>query len=357
MNVRKAALSLCLVGLVTWATPCSAAPTVTKPTGTKPTVKKIKLWRTDFAQAEKDAKSLDRPMLIHFHAAWCGPCKQMDAEILNSVELARQVENRFIMVKVDSDRHHDLVERFDVQSLPTDIIVEPDGRLIARSEAYQSPSNYLAHIARAEARWTQAQNLRIAKTRAPANTAVPATPFGKAPDAPTPKPNVPKPGNDNIATSKMPDDGGTAAKPSLPSSAAPAGRTVGLDGFSPVSLAVHRKWVKGDARYGAEYKGVVYHMASTDEQAAFNLHPDRYTPRLLGCDPVLLWKTDRAFRGNTQYGAFYNGELFLFVSPESRTEFKAKPERYTRARHVLRPDQIENANLRRAAVETNQATK
>jgi YHS domain-containing protein len=61
-------------------------------------------------------------------------------------------------------------------------------------------------------------------------------------------------------------------------------------------------------------------------------------PRLLGCDPVVLYRTDRAMSGSTEFGAYFDGGLYLFTAPETRTEFKEHPMRYTRTRHVLRPD-------------------
>ncbi|MEX2287910.1 MAG: thioredoxin family protein [Planctomycetaceae bacterium] len=324
MRLRNIALGFCLTALA-----ASAACVEATPTPEKGQPKAPKVWRTDFAAAQKEAQRLGRPMLVHFFAEWCGPCKQMDAEVLNSVELARQLENRFIAVKINSDHNLDLVERFDVQTLPTDLFIEPDGRIIVRSDSYHGRQEYLAQVARAEARWTQAQSVRIAKDRTPA----------KAPDNKQDTPSKAAPKTDN-------------QQPNPPQVVASPTPFVGMDGFSPVSLALQRKWVRGDSRYAAVYKETTYHMADAGELAAFNQNPDRYTPRLLGCDPVVLWKTDRAFRGMTQYGAFYNSELYLFVSPESRAEFKRMPERYIRARHVLRPDQIENENLRRAAIES-----
>jgi YHS domain-containing protein len=53
--------------------------------------------------------------------------------------------------------------------------------------------------------------------------------------------------------------------------------------------------------------------------------------------------------GNTKYGAYFDGKLYLFESPESRTEFKKSPMRYVKTRHVLKPEKIERAVIRQSA--------
>ena len=64
-------------------------------------------------------------------------------------------------------------------------------------------------------------------------------------------------------------------------------------------------------------------------------------PRFLGCDPVVVWDSDRAIRGLTKFAAFYDDELYLFSTAENRDTFKAKPDTYIRTRIVLQPDEIE----------------
>lgn len=44
--------------------------------------------------------------------------------------------------------------------------------------------------------------------------------------------------------------------------------------------------------------------------------------------------TNRAVAGSTKYGAYFDGELFLFASPENRERFKKTPYRFTRTRHA-----------------------
>ncbi len=89
------------------------------------------------------------------------------------------------------------------------------------------------------------------------------------------------------------------------------------------------------------------HLSSGNrtELEIFKVDPGRYAPQLLGCDPVILNKQDRAIPGDTKYGAYYDHNLYLFVDLESREEFKKNPDRFSRTMHVLKMEQVESAVL------------
>jgi YHS domain-containing protein len=116
--------------------------------------------------------------------------------------------------------------------------------------------------------------------------------------------------------------------------------TLGLDGYSPVALSKSRQWVRGKQEFAFNWQDVTYWMTSAEELREFEKNPRQFAPRLLGCDPVILWQTDRAIAGSTQFGAFFDGELYLFSTQDSRDQFKQNPIRYTQTRHVLRPEQV-----------------
>ena len=68
------------------------------------------------ASFEKAVLKSPIPVLVDFYADWCGPCK-MIAPLLN--EIAQENEGRFRIAKVNIDDEPALMQRFNVQAVPT----------------------------------------------------------------------------------------------------------------------------------------------------------------------------------------------------------------------------------------------
>lgn len=80
----------------------------------------IELTDATFAEA---IGSADKPVLVDFAAAWCGPCK-MISPILD--ELSVEQADALQIVKIDVDANPETTMRYDVMSMPT-LILFKDG--------------------------------------------------------------------------------------------------------------------------------------------------------------------------------------------------------------------------------------
>lgn len=58
----------------------------------------------------------NRPVIIDFHALWCGPCKTQ-SPILKQV--ADELGERVRIIKIDVDQNPVLASRYHIQSVPT----------------------------------------------------------------------------------------------------------------------------------------------------------------------------------------------------------------------------------------------
>lgn len=61
----------------------------------------------------------DKPVLVDFHAEWCGPCKAMGPAI---AAIGKDVQGRARVLKMDIDRNPEMSRQFEVQAVPTFII-------------------------------------------------------------------------------------------------------------------------------------------------------------------------------------------------------------------------------------------
>jgi len=65
---------------------------------------------------EQDVLKSDKPVLVDFWAAWCGPCRLVAPAV---EEIASEYHGRLKVVKVDVDQNQDVAIRYGVQSIPT----------------------------------------------------------------------------------------------------------------------------------------------------------------------------------------------------------------------------------------------
>ena len=288
-------------------------------------------WHTNFDQALAEARQLNRPLFVHFYSEWCPPCRRMDRDVLRQPDVKTRLSRRFVVVRIDADIHPELVSRFDVRGLPSDVVITPDGHVLDAAEGYRERPAFLAALDQATIRFDLAMGRPDVQTQ--------PVSIGYADDPDTPA------GRQPPAVVSGGSEGGQNSRPSG-TPAGPRQILVGLDGYSPVSLWNAREWKKGRRDFAVEHQGVTYFLATPEEADEFRTSPGRFAPQLLGCDPVVLFETDRALPGSTRFGAYYEGQLFLFVGVETRSRFKEKPTRYTQTQHVLHADDLDASVLR-----------
>lgn len=72
------------------------------------------------ATFEKDVLLSKLPVLIDFYADWCAPCKQLSPIV---EEVARELDGKLKVVKIDVDRNPNVAAAFRIQSIPTLFVV------------------------------------------------------------------------------------------------------------------------------------------------------------------------------------------------------------------------------------------
>ena len=101
-------------------------------------------WRT-LEAGLVEARATNRPMLYDFTADWCPPCRSLQRQVFADPEAAAEIESRFVPVRVlDRQREEgrnarwvdSLQARYRVNSFPTLIVTDADGRESTRIEGF-----------------------------------------------------------------------------------------------------------------------------------------------------------------------------------------------------------------------------
>lgn len=117
-------------------------------------------WYTDYDEAQKMAEKENKPMLLFFTGStWCGYCKKLVKEVFSKPEFARLAGDKYIFVDLDfpgakprsptaaQQKNDRLADKYRVQNYPTVIIVNAQGKELART-GYQAggPKKYAQHL-------------------------------------------------------------------------------------------------------------------------------------------------------------------------------------------------------------------
>mmetsp|Transcript_44399 Transcript_44399/g.117221 ORF Transcript_44399/g.117221 Transcript_44399/m.117221 type:complete len:123 (+) Transcript_44399:1-369(+) len=82
------------------------------------------------AEFEEEIQDCSTPILVDVMAVWCGPCQLMAPQL---EEVAKRLEGKCRVLKVDSDEEPDVANTLQIRGLPTILLIN-DMSIIMRAE-------------------------------------------------------------------------------------------------------------------------------------------------------------------------------------------------------------------------------
>ena len=98
-------------------------------------------WQKSYKAAQQQAKKSNKRVLVEFHATWCGPCKAMAATTMKDKDVVK-LSRQFVAVRVDVDEAQDLATKYQVESIPYTVVIEPDGRVVRASRGFLDAKSF-----------------------------------------------------------------------------------------------------------------------------------------------------------------------------------------------------------------------
>lgn len=96
----------------------------------------------DVENFKSEVLSSDKPVLVDFWAAWCGPCKMLTPTI---DELHGEFEGKAKVGKVNVDENQEIAAQYGVMSIPT-VFIFKGGNIVEQFVGVQPKSVYIDAI-------------------------------------------------------------------------------------------------------------------------------------------------------------------------------------------------------------------
>lgn len=316
-------------------------------------------WRNNIDAAKVEATQTGKLVLLHFYTSTCGPCKMLDQNVFSQAQIGDEIERNYVPVKVDAELAPALAGSYNIERVPTEIVLDAQGNVIASLSCPQNPSEYAAQLSNLADHYRQhTHGSRANSNQAPVQAAYAGLQVGQynqqpAATQPTATQNTGpavtsnpytayqqanySPANNNAYGNPTVVANYGGGNPTMPANAMPNSYRQGPQ-ESQSQQAIPQQQV---AQHVAQPQVTVNPAATAQNNVSpGNVNPVSHmsvarqlppgSPPLAfeGYCPVALKSAHKWVAGDLKFGAIHRGRTFLFMGEDQRQQFLANPDAY-----------------------------
>ncbi len=105
-------------------------------------------WHHDLPSGLQAAKEQARLVFVDFFATWCPPCKMMNQQVFPQPSVAEALR-QLVAVKIDVDKHKAEAVKYQIQGVPTLMVMDASGQIISKNVGALSAAGLGRFVARA----------------------------------------------------------------------------------------------------------------------------------------------------------------------------------------------------------------
>lgn len=106
-------------------------------------------WLTDLEKAKTLAAQTHRFVFVDFFATWCGPCKMLQSQVLDTDKF-KALSKYFVFCRIDTDQQPTVAAHYNITALPTQDVLDSNGNVLDQTVGYANPDAFYQFISKWE---------------------------------------------------------------------------------------------------------------------------------------------------------------------------------------------------------------
>jgi len=104
-------------------------------------------WFLSLSDAEKIANASGRKIFVDFMATWCGPCKMLAAQVLDTPDFHKYAaDHKLVLCRLDVDLNPELAAKYAADAIPQQDVLDANGNVVSQKVGYLDSNDFYSWL-------------------------------------------------------------------------------------------------------------------------------------------------------------------------------------------------------------------